>query len=111
MVVIGVEMTVRMRMPRPIGMAVLVLVKHNFEPPAKGVGNPAQGLQARHVIAALKPRNHRLGHAETLGQLTLGFTLARPQFQQLARAVGGNSHAVVCGWYSWEIHRAISQTC
>ncbi|MGA8756685.1 MAG: hypothetical protein WB611_10190 [Stellaceae bacterium] len=97
MLVIGAEMTVRMRMSRPIGMAVLVLVKNNFEPPAKGVGNPAQGLQARHVIAALKPRDHRLGHAETLGQLTLGFTIARPQFQQLARAIGGNRRAVIRG--------------
>ncbi len=99
MLVIGVEMTVRMRMPRPVGMAVLVLVKNNFEPPAKSVGNPAQGFQARHVIAALKPRDHRLGHAETLGQLTLGFAIARPQFQQLARTIGGYRRAVVRGWY------------
>ena len=100
MLVIGVEMTVRMRMSRPVGMAVLVLVKNDFEPPAKGVGNPAQGFQARHVIAALKPRDHRLCHAEALGQLPLGFALARPQFQQLARTIGGYRRAVVCGWYS-----------
>ena len=52
------------------------------------------------MIAALKPRDHRLGHAETLGQLTLGFTLARPQFQQLSRTIGGYRRAVVRGWYS-----------
>jgi hypothetical protein len=52
------------------------------------------------VIAALKPRDHRLCHAEALGQLPLGFALARPQFQQLARAIGGYRRAVVCGWYS-----------
>ena len=105
MPMIEVEMAVGMRMPRPVGMGVLVLVKNNFEPTAKRVRNPTQGFQARHVVTALEPRDHQLGHAKAMRQLPLSFTIARPQFQQLARTVGGDRHAVVGGWCRYKVHR------
>ena len=54
MPVSGIEMAVGMRMAGAVGVGVLVLVKDDFEPPAKGVGDAAQGFEARDVIAALE---------------------------------------------------------
>lgn len=95
MPVIGIEMAVRVRMAGAVGVAVLMLVKNDFEPPGEGVGDPAQGLEARHVIAALQARDHRLGHGEPLRQRSLRLAGAAAQLQELARALRGNRRAVV----------------
>ncbi len=95
MLMVRVEMAVRVRMAGAVGVAVLVLVKDDFEPPAKGVGDAAQRFQARHMIAALEPRDHRLGHRQPLRQCSLRLAGAGAQLQQLARALRGNRRAVV----------------
>ena len=55
-------MAVRVRMPRPIGMQVLVFVKNDIEAPPKGVGDAAERLQARNMIAPLQTGDHRFRH-------------------------------------------------
>jgi hypothetical protein len=106
MLVIGIEMAVRVRMAGAVGMGVLMLVKDDFEPPAKHIGDPAQGLQARHVIAALEARDHRLGHGEPLRQRSLRFAGAAAQLQELARALRGDGCAIVGGLSGQNGHRA-----
>lgn len=69
--VCGVVMTVRMPVPGAIGMHMLVLVEEDLEIAAEGVGNAAERPEARHVVAPLQPRNHRLGHAQPLRQVLL----------------------------------------
>ena len=81
MPVIGVGMGVRVRMAGAVGMGVFVLVKDDFEAPAKGLGDAAQGLEVRHVIAAFEARDHRLGHAEPLRQLALRLAISGAQLQ------------------------------
>jgi hypothetical protein len=97
MPVIGIKMAVRVRMAGAAGVTVLMLVKDDLEAPAKGVGDAAQGLQARNVIAAFEARDHRLGHAQPLRQLLLGLASAGAKLQQFLGALGGDRCAVVAG--------------
>jgi hypothetical protein len=97
MPVSGIEMAVGMRMAGAVGVDMLVFVKDDFEPPAKDVGDAAQGLEARDVIAALETRDHRLGHVQPLRQRSLRLTSAGAQLQQLSRTLGGDRCAVVGG--------------
>lgn len=46
-------MAMPMRMPRSIGMHVLVFMENDLEAPPKGIRNAAEGLQARNMIPSL----------------------------------------------------------
>src|SRR5258707_15034689 len=73
-----------------VGMHMLVLVEHDLQLAAEYLGDAAQGLEARHMIAALQPRDHRLGHAEPRRQLLLRLAGLPAQFEELAGALPGN---------------------
>jgi len=47
------------------------------------------------MIAALKARDHRLGHVDALRQLPLGLTREGAKFEQAVRARGGDRGAVI----------------
>jgi len=53
---------------------VFMLVKDDLQSPTIGLGDPAQRLEAWHMIAALQARDHRFGHLQALRHLSLGFT-------------------------------------
>lgn len=67
-------MMVGVAVPRPVGMAVFMFVKHDLELPAEHICDAAQSFKARHMGAAFKPRDHGLGHAQTSRKLRLGFS-------------------------------------
>ncbi len=93
--VLRVVMGVRMCVPGPVCVGVLVLVKCDLEMTSEGIGDAAQRFQAGDVIATLQARDHRLGHAQPRGQLLLGLAGIGPEFQQLPRALSGKCVAVV----------------
>jgi hypothetical protein len=95
MPVFGIVVAVRVRMTRAIGMDVLVLVKDDLEPAAESVGDPAQGLEAGHMLATLEPRDHRLGHAQALAELFLRFAGFAAQFEKVGGATGRDGIAAV----------------
>jgi hypothetical protein len=84
--VLGVAMAVRMRMPRPIGMDVFVLVEDDLEMPVEGVSDPAERSQARHMVATFQSRDHGFGHAQPRGELLLRLARAAAQLEELPRA-------------------------
>src|SRR2546428_7315203 len=92
---IGIGMAVRMGMAGAVLVLMLVLVEHDFELAAEGFGDAAQGLQARHVIAAFEARDHRFGHAEPRRQLFLRLPGLAAQLEQPARALPGDRRTVV----------------
>jgi hypothetical protein len=53
-----VPMAVRMQMARPVGVRMRVLVEHDLQSLAEGVGDAAKGPEAWHMVTALQPRNH-----------------------------------------------------
>jgi hypothetical protein len=110
--VVGVAMIVRVRVPRAVGMGVLVLMKDDFEPPAKDAGNAAQRLHARQVIAAFQSRDHRFGHAQPFRKLALGLTALGAQFEQLSGALRCNRGAIGhrSGWKGFH-SRSTWQMC
>lgn len=67
----AIVMAVRMGMPRPIGMHVLVFVENDIEAPPESVSNAAERLQARNMIAPFQARDHRFRHAQARCQLLL----------------------------------------
>ena len=67
----------------------------SFEVPAEGVGDAAERLQARDMIAAFQTRNHRLGHPEPSRQLLLRLSGTSTQLQQLPGALRGERGAVI----------------
>ena len=95
MLVFAVVMVVGMHVPCAVNMYVFVLVEDDFEVPAEGVGDTAERLQARDMIAAFQTRNHRLGHPEPSRQLLLRLAGNSPQLQQLPRALRGKRGAVI----------------
>jgi len=62
---------------------MLVFMKRDFQVPAEGVGDSAQGSEAGHVLAALEPRNHRFRHSQSRCKLLLGFAGGSPQLREL----------------------------
>src|SRR5438477_6172086 len=97
MPVIGISMAVRMRMAGAVGVHMFVLVEHDFELAPERLGDAAQGLEARHVVAAFEARDHRLGHAEPRRQLLLRLAGLAAQLQQFGGALPRNRRAVVAG--------------
>ena len=51
---IGIVMAVRMRVARPVGMHMFVVVEDDFQTTPKGVGDAAKGGEARDMIAAFE---------------------------------------------------------
>jgi hypothetical protein len=77
---------------------MLVLVEHDLQPPAEGLSNSAESGKAWDMIAALKARDHRLGHLEPERQLLLRLARMGAQLNQPSCAFGSNCGAVVwCG--------------
>jgi hypothetical protein len=92
---VRLEMAVRMRVAGTVRMLVFVLVEHDLQAAPKGIGNAAQGSEARNMIAALEPRDHRLGHAKSLGELLLRLTRASAQLEQTSGALRSDCNAVI----------------
>jgi len=93
--VLWVVMAMGMDVPCAVSMHVFVLVEDDFEVPAEGVGDTAERLQARDMIAAFQTRNHRLGHPEPSRQLLLRLSGNSTQLQQLPRTLRGKRGAVI----------------
>src|SRR5580700_9622461 len=92
---IGVGMAVRVGVAGAVGMPMLGLVENDFELATEGLGDAAQGLQARHMVAAFEPRDHRFGHAEPRRQRLLRLPGLAAQLEQLAGALPRDRRAVV----------------
>jgi hypothetical protein len=92
---IRIIVAVGVRVAGSIRVYVLVLVEDDFQPPAEGIGDAAQSGEARDVIAALKARDHGLGHGKPLRELLLRFTSVGAKLEQTVSASGGNGGAVV----------------
>jgi hypothetical protein len=88
-------MAMSMRMPRAIRMFMLMLVEHDLQTPPEGIGNSAEGLYAWDMIAALKTRDHGLGHLQPFRQLFLRLGCVRPKLQQPLRALCSQRLSVV----------------
>jgi len=84
-----------MRVAGAVLVEVLVLVEHDLKPPPKCISDAAQGGEAWDMISALKARDHRLRHVDTLRQLPLGLTREGAKFEQAVRALGGDRGAVI----------------
>src|SRR5450755_1097050 len=73
--VVEIRVAVSVRMADAVGMLVfvlvLVLVKHDLQSAIEARRNACECREAWHVVAGLKPRDHRFGHAEPDGELLL----------------------------------------
>jgi len=94
---IGIVMTVRVRVAGSVRVLVFMLVEDYLQAPAERVGDAAQGGEARDMIAALQARDHGLGHGQPLRQLLLRIASVRPKLEQTMGALGGDQRAVVRG--------------
>lgn len=95
-----------MAMPRAVRMDVLVLMKDNFELAAERIGDAAKRSQAWNMLSAFQPRDHRVGHAQPLGQFDLGLPLLGTQLEKGLRALRGNGLSVVAtAWCRVRGHR------
>jgi hypothetical protein len=93
--VITVVMAVRMRMPGTVSMRMFVFVEHDLQPPAERRGDTAKSVEARNMITALQPRNHRLGHPQPQRQLLLRFAGMSAELGKPPGALGRERSAVV----------------
>jgi hypothetical protein len=73
--VVEIRVAVPVRMADAVGMFVfvLVLVKHDLQSAIEARRNACECREAWHVVAGLKPRDHRFGHAEPDDELLLIF--------------------------------------
>jgi hypothetical protein len=92
---IGIVMAVWVRVAGSVRVLVFMFVEDDLQPPAERVGYATQGGEARNMIAALKSRDHGLGHLKPLRQLLLRLAGVRPKLEQTMRALGGDQRAVV----------------
>jgi hypothetical protein len=93
--VITVVMAVRMRMSGTVSMRMFVFVEHDLQPPAERRGDAAKSVEARNMIAALQPRDHRLRHTQAQRQLFLRFAGMGAELGEPPRAFGRERRAVV----------------
>jgi hypothetical protein len=93
--VITVVMAVRMRMSGTVSMRMFVFVEHDLQPPAERRGDAAKSVEAWNMIAALKPRDHRLRHTQAQRQLFLRFAGMGAELGEPPRAFGREHRAVV----------------
>jgi hypothetical protein len=92
---VAVVVAMGVRMSGAVGMLMFVLVEHDLQTPAKCVGDPAEGGEVWHMIAALQTRDHRLGHPQAQRELLLRFAGMSAERDQPPRAFGRDSRAVV----------------
>jgi hypothetical protein len=78
----GIEVAMRVGVPRTVLVHMLVLVEYDLQAPPKCIGDAAQGLYARDVIATFEARDHGLRHAQPLGKLLLGLARVSAKLQQ-----------------------------
>ena len=71
----------RVRVPGTIRVLMLVLVEHDLQALSKSIGDAAQSLDARHMIAALEARDHGLSHAKPFRNLLLRLAYLGPKLQ------------------------------
>lgn len=95
MLMIGLIVGVRMRVPCPVRMHVLVLVKDDLQTAPEGVGDAAQRDEVRDVIASFQARDHGFGHGKPLGELLLRLAGVLAKFEQAMGALSGDGGAVV----------------
>ena len=95
MLVIAVVMAVRMRMPGTVSMRMFVFVEHDLQPPAERRGDAAKSVEARNMIAALQPRDHRLRHTQAQRQLFLRFAGMSAELDEPPGALGRERRTVV----------------
>ena len=88
-------MTVQVRMARAVPVYMFVLVEDDLESASERVSDLAQSREARKMVAALKPRDHRFGHAQSLGELFLRLAARRTQLVQMTGAARGQHGAAV----------------
>src|SRR5260221_12799267 len=93
--VIGVMMPMRVRMPGAVRVLVLMLVEDDLQASAERVRDPTQRAEARDMIAALKARDHRLGHSEPFRQLLLRLAGIGAKVEKAMGALGGDRGTVV----------------
>jgi hypothetical protein len=93
--VIIVVMAVSVRMSGTVSMRMFVFVEHYLQPPAERRGDAAKSVEARNVIAALQPRDHRLRHTQAQRQLFLRFAGMGAELDESPRALGRERRAVV----------------
>ena len=92
---ITVVMAERMRMSGTVSMRMFVFVEHDLQPPAEGCGDAAKSVEARNMITALQPRDHRLRHTQAQRQLFLRFAGMSAELDEPPRAFGRERRAVV----------------
>ena len=85
----------RVGVPRTVLVHMLVLVEYDLQAPPKCIGDAAQGLYARDVIATFEARDHGLRHAQPLGQLLLGLAGMSAKLQEPLRALRCKRIAIV----------------
>src|SRR6516164_1623659 len=92
---VWVEMAVRMRVAGAIRMLMFVLVEHDLQAMAEGIGDAAQGPEARNMITAFEARDHRFRHREPLRELSLRLARASAQLEQAPGALRRDRDAVI----------------
>src|ERR1700730_4898037 len=93
--VLRIVMTMGVHVPCAVGMRVLMLMEDDHEMSSEAVGDAAERLETRNVIAAFQTRDHRLGHAQPCCQLPLRLAGVGTQLEQLARTLRRQRGAVV----------------
>ena len=64
--------------------------ERRFRAPAKGVGDPAQGFEAGHMVAAFEPRDHRTRSCRAGAPIAAGFRRCRRAIPRIGARRGGD---------------------
>jgi hypothetical protein len=93
--VFRVLVSVRVSMSGAVDVEVLVRVEDDFEVATEGIGDTAQRLETRHMIAAFQAADHRFGHAQARREVPLRFTRVLAQLDEFPGALRRKQCAVV----------------
>jgi len=93
--VIGIVVNMRMRMAGAVGVLVLMLVEFDPKATTECAGDPAQGCEARYMIASLQARDHRFGHSEALRQRPLRLARVGAKLDETASTFARDHGTVV----------------
>jgi len=83
---IGITMAVMVRVAGSVRVLVFVLVEDDLQAAPEGIGDAAQGGEARDMVAPLQAGDHRLRHADPRRELFLRFPRMGAQLEQAAGA-------------------------
>jgi hypothetical protein len=78
-----------------VAVEVLARVEHDFEVTPEGIGDTAQRLETRHMIAAFQAADHRFGHAQARREVPLRFTRVLAQLEEFPGTLRRKHCAVV----------------